>query len=95
AAVNDQVRRTCIDVTVKLRVRGVPAIFDLKGRTLKKQLEYVDSTGIPYVLIVGPKEFEVGRVRLRDMVNRREDELGLEEALNKLVDSCSIFGGNS
>jgi len=92
AAVNEKVRGACIDVTMQLRSRGVPAIFDLKGRTLKKQLEYVDSTGIPYVLIIGPREFERGRVRLRDMAERREDELGLEEALEKVAKSCSIFG---
>ncbi len=78
-AVNDAVRRRCWEITRELRAEGVSADFDLKRRNLKKQLEYVDSTGIPYAVLVGQRELDRGVVKLRDMARRVEKELRLQE----------------
>jgi histidyl-tRNA synthetase len=83
-AVNDAARRGCWNITRQLRRMGVPADFDLKGRTLDKQLEYADSIGIPYTIIIGQRELERGVVKLRDMAQRVEKELTLQEAVKHI-----------
>ena len=85
AAVNDASRRESWNIAVILRREGVTVDFDLKKRTLKKQLEYVDSAGIPYAILVGQREIEKGVVRLRDMAQRVEKELSLQEAVDTIM----------
>lgn len=85
AAVNDAFRRESWKIALTLRRNGISVDFDLKKRTLKKQLEYVDSTGIPYAILVGQKEIEKGVVRLRDMAQRVERELSLQEATDIIM----------
>jgi histidyl-tRNA synthetase len=58
--------------------------FDLKRRAMKKQLEYTDSTGVPYVIIVGQKELDKGVVKLKDMAQRTEIEMTLDDAVNTI-----------
>jgi len=84
AAVSDAVRQKTIEIVQFLRNSEVPADFDLKRRTLAKQLEYADSLAIPFAIIVGQREIEKGIVKLRDMMKREEIEVKLEEALRKI-----------
>jgi histidyl-tRNA synthetase len=79
AAVNEQVRTNALELAQKLRQSGVPVDFDLKNRTLIRQLEYADSLGIPLVVIVGSKELEKGLVKVRDMKKREESAVKLDD----------------
>jgi histidyl-tRNA synthetase len=54
------------------------------NKNLTKQLEYADSLGIPYVLIVGRKELETKKFKLKDMKNKTERELTIEEIVGLL-----------
>jgi len=83
-AVNDAVRQKTMEIVQFLRNSGVPADFDLKRRTLAKQLEYADSMAIPFAIIVGQREIEKGIVKLRDMMKREEIEVKLEEVPRKI-----------
>ena len=85
ATVADSLRKKGWEIVQWLREMGVSADFDLKKRNLKKQLEYADSKLIPYVVLIGQKEVEKGKVRLKDMTSHRELELGLKELLQKLA----------
>ena len=84
AAVNDEVRQRALAIANELRGLRIPSDVDLKRRSLVKQLEYADSLGIPYTLIVGPQEIEAGRFKLRDMRKRTEESLSLEEIVNRV-----------
>ncbi|MBC7112801.1 MAG: histidine--tRNA ligase [Candidatus Methanomethyliales bacterium] len=68
---------------IRLRERllklGIVAETDLMGRKLGRQLEYADVKKIPYVLIVGPEELRTGIFKLRDMTNKKEFSVTLEE----------------
>jgi len=79
AAVNDAVRRQALTVADRLRTARISTDVDMKRRSLAKQLEYSDSLGIPYTLIVGPQELESGRFKLRDMRKRVEQSLTFDE----------------
>ena len=87
ASVGVEVRGKAAELAARLRRLGVSVEYDLRGRSLKGQLEYADSTGIPYILIVGGRELERGTVRLRDMERRVEREIAVEEAFRLLSGS--------
>ncbi len=78
--VNDLVRKESRTIVKKLREMDISADYDLKNRTLRKQLEYVDSNDIPYAIIVGQKELQKGIIKLRDMSKHTEQDLSLPEA---------------
>jgi len=84
ASATQDVRPKTWEIVARLRQAGVSTGFDLKDRSLEKQLEYADSVGIPYVVIVGKKELEKGFVKLRDMENRREREIVINEIQKEL-----------
>ncbi|MDI6826272.1 MAG: histidine--tRNA ligase [Candidatus Aenigmarchaeota archaeon] len=82
--VNDRVVDDSLKIVQMLRKNGMLVDFDLKGRTLTRQLEYVDSMKIPYALIVGEKELKRKVVKLRDMERRTESEVKISELVKTL-----------
>ena len=72
ANVNESVAKDAIRISRELIGRGVSAEPDIMGRKLTRQLEYADSRGIPYVLVIGPEELRSGCFKVRDMRNKKE-----------------------
>ncbi len=91
ASANEAVRKEAIRMAQRLRAKGIPAEFDLKGRSLRGQMEYAAGSGMPYALIIGPRELEKGVVKLRDLGARSEEELSAEDCLKKLSDLARSF----
>jgi histidyl-tRNA synthetase len=84
AAVNDEVRQHALSIAAKLRDARIPSDVDVKRKSLAKQLEYANSLGIPYALIVGPQELKSGQFKLRDMKKRTEETLTLDEIITRI-----------
>lgn len=61
-----------LKIVKELRDAGVNADIDLIGRGVSKNLNYVNSFGIPYVAFVGEKEIKAGKIKLRDMKTGKE-----------------------
>ncbi len=55
------------ELAQNLRKEGIPTDVDLVGKKLKKILSHADNMKINYVLIVGARELEEGKVTLKDM----------------------------
>ena len=85
AAVNDDIRQRALAIANELRALRIPSDVDVKRRSLARQLEYADSLGIPYALIVGPQEVESGRFKLRDMRKHTEESLTLDDVVRRVV----------
>ncbi len=85
-------RATVLRVVQQLRAEGISTDYDLKDRSLTRQLEYVDGAKIPFALIVGMKEEERGVVRIRDMRERLESEVKLTEVSRYLLRKLSEAG---
>ena len=88
AAVDGSTRGKILELVEKIRSWGIPADFDLRQRSLKKQLEYANKLGFNFTVIVGEKELEKGTVKVRDMSRFEEFEVKLE----KLKDFLMIKG---
>lgn len=87
ASINNEVKKDVISIAKSLVDMGVSVEFDVMNRNLSKQLAYVNAKGIPFSIVVGEKEIESRRAKLRDMKTGKEHEIhfnNLEEVL-KLV----------
>jgi histidyl-tRNA synthetase len=68
-----------------LRTAGVPTDRDPKAATLKVHLRQADRLGASHAVIVGDDEAAKGRVILRDMTTKVQEELPLESAARTLA----------
>src|SRR3989338_3967004 len=69
-----------LEVYKKLRDENIIAELYLDENTpLDKQLKYADKKGIPYVLIIGPKEARENKLTLKNMKTEEQELLSLEE----------------
>ncbi|MFH2101169.1 MAG: histidine--tRNA ligase [Candidatus Micrarchaeota archaeon] len=68
----------------KLRKKGALAETDLKDRNLRKQFDYVNALGIPFMVIIGRREKDAKKITLRDMVSGKEEMVSLAEALKRI-----------
>jgi len=85
ASIDEQSRRRIVNLVAELRRKGISCDFDMKKRTLTKQLEYADSLGIPIVLILGPRELEKGVVKIRTMKTHVETEIKMTELTEEVA----------
>ena len=84
ATVQTEIRGQAVKLAQMLRENGVSVEIDLKGRNLSKQLEYANSSRIPYVVVLGPKEIQAQSVRIKSMVTRSEIEVSFAELATRL-----------
>jgi len=77
--VNDELKPHAIDCASKLRKLGVIVNIDLTTKSLKKQME--NSSGSKFSIIFAPEEFAGGHVELRNMVDRTEKQISLDELI--------------
>ena len=61
-----------------LRSYGYNVDVEMKGRKLKKSLDFANRENIPYVIIVGEDEVESGKVIVKDMINQNNFEIDLK-----------------
>jgi len=84
AYIGPQNRDYAINAANMLRGNGIYTDMNVTGRNLSKQLEYASSLGISFVAIVGDKEREANKLKLRNMENGEEELISLQEAIEKL-----------
>lgn len=61
-----------------LRSYGYNVDVEMKGRKLKKSLDFANRENIPYVIIVGEDEVKSGKVIVKDMINQNNFEIDLK-----------------
>ncbi len=52
---------------------------------LEKQLKYADQKGIPFVVIIGPNESQQNQATLKNLQNKTQETLTLDDAIQKLT----------
>jgi len=72
APVKDEMKTDAIRIAQILRKNKIPTEIEVMGRSLKRQLEYINKKEIPFTLIVGEKEISNGYVVLRDMRDNQQ-----------------------
>jgi histidyl-tRNA synthetase len=81
AALGEGAQLKAFELAHQLHLEGIKAEIDYEGRSLKAQMRRADKLGARYVLILGEEELKSGRATLRNMEEKVQDEIGLDEAL--------------
>ncbi|QLJ52632.1 MAG: Histidyl-tRNA synthetase [Candidatus Fermentimicrarchaeum limneticum] len=84
ACVDESLIGEAVGMARKFRENGIPAMVDLRKRSLAKQLGYADSLNVSYVVIIGKNELKEGKVKLRDFGSGEEKLLTADECI-KLI----------
>ena len=69
----------------ELREEGIGATIDLGARSLKSQMRQAERLGVPWVVIIGPEEWERETAAVRDMRRREQDEVSLSHLREELM----------
>jgi histidyl-tRNA synthetase len=78
-------RERIFRVISELREEGIGATIDLGARSLKSQMRQAERLGAPWVVIIGPEEWERDAAAVRDMRRRDQDEVSLAHLRQELV----------
>ncbi len=70
-----------LGVLRQLREVGINAELYPDASKMKKQFDYADRKGIPYVLIIGSDEIQTGILSLKNMKTGEQQKLALEQIL--------------
>ncbi|MFH1450755.1 MAG: histidine--tRNA ligase [archaeon] len=73
-----------IELAQELRKAGINTDFDTKARSVSKNLDFANSSGIPYVVLVGEKELKAKKYALKDMKSGKQELLSLEQIIKNL-----------
>ncbi|MCL2375851.1 MAG: histidine--tRNA ligase [Defluviitaleaceae bacterium] len=65
-------------LTYELRKKGISAINDLNGRSVKAQLKYADKLGAKFSMVIGEAELESGRATIKDMQSGEATEIEID-----------------
>lgn len=84
ATVSGDVKDKTIEIVKNLRRNSIRVDMDIMGRNLTKQLEYADNLNVPFVLIVGKKEIESKKFKLKNMKKKVERELTIDQVIKEL-----------
>ena len=68
----------------KLRGAGIVTETDYMDRSAKAQMKYANKLGAEYVIMLGTNELESGKVRLKNMSDGTEREIGLDRVMEEL-----------
>jgi len=86
--VNDELKPHAIHCVSKLRNLGISVNIDLTAKSLKKQME--NASDSKFSIIFAPKEFAEKCVVLRNMVDRTEKQISLDELITNPKDILSL-----
>jgi len=79
--VNDELKSHAINCASKLRQLGISVNVDLTAKPLKKQMEMYSNS--KFCVIFAPKEFSEKQVVLRNMTDRTEKQISLDELISE------------
>ena len=85
---NEELKLEAVRTASKLRNLGIPTNIDLNGKSLKKQMEISSSS--KFSIIFAPQEFSEKQVVLRNMIDRTEKRVSLEELITNPKDILNL-----
>ena len=85
ANVDEKSKNKCLEIAKELRGLGLSVEYDVMDRQLAKQLEYINSKGIKFAIVVGEREASSGVIKLRNMQSGSEKEIELRN-LKRVAD---------
>ena len=74
----------CIAIAAKLRAVGIATLIYPDAAKMKKQMDFANRKGIPFVAFVGESEMQNGTVTLKTMVDGSQQTMTVDEMISRL-----------
>lgn len=74
----------CIAIAAKLRAVGIATLIYPDAAKMKKQMDFANRKGIPFVAFVGESEIQNGTVTLKNMVDGSQQTMTVDEMISRL-----------
>lgn len=87
-----ELKAEALRVAAQLRSGGISVEVFPDVSDLGKQLKYAGERGIPFATVIGSREREAGRVGLRDLASRQQEDLSVGELVTYLQDKTRKTG---
>ncbi len=84
AALGERAYQEAYQLVHQLHLQGVRVEWDYEGRSLKSQMRRADKLKARYVLIIGENELTSGKALLRNMEDKSQEELPLDNLVTLL-----------
>lgn len=69
------------EIANQLRKEGISVEIDHLGRSFKAQFKYADKIKAKYIVAIGDNEIETQRVKIKDTVDWKEEEIDIDKIL--------------
>ena len=81
---DENTTETSMRFVQRLRQSGIKSEIFFDRSNLKKQFNYANQRGIPYVAVIGPDEMKRNEVALKNMTTGEQVSVKEEEAIDRL-----------
>ena len=81
---DQQQLQNSLSIASALRLAGIPTAAYLEPDKLGKQFKYADKIGTRFVIVSGPDEIAQGKVTLKDLGQRDQQVLSLDDAIQRI-----------
>jgi len=82
--IEPKAQTTVLQYITMLRKAGIAAEYYVDGGKFDKQMKYADKRRIPYVGIIGEREFQEGCIQLKNMETGMQEKLSPDMLLEKI-----------
>jgi len=77
-------KEKAIEIAQQLRKAGINTDFDTKERSISKNLDFANSSKIPFIIIVGEKELKAGKVSIKNMETGKQELVEINKAIKMI-----------
>ena len=81
---DEECLKKCIEIHDLLENQGIETIFDNRDESAGRKFSDADLIGVPFQLIVGPRELKNGNVELKNRKTDVKEILSFDSAINKI-----------
>jgi histidyl-tRNA synthetase len=90
APISSEMKLNAFKITQELRNSGISTDVELADRKFKKILSFASKSGAKYVVLVGAREMEEGKVTIKDMESGDQEQISLEMVSKVLVNRINV-----
>jgi histidyl-tRNA synthetase len=84
ATLGEETYKEAYRLVNQLHLQGIRAELDYEGKSLKSQMRRADKLKAPYVIILGGDELKRGKAVLRNMKDKSQEEISIDNLLETL-----------
>jgi histidyl-tRNA synthetase len=76
--------KASLEVLTQLRAANIKSEVYPDAVKIKKQMNYANKKGVPFVLMIGENELKEGKFLLKNMITGEQEKLSLQEIIHIL-----------